>query len=88
MTTEAISLAGALRIRQLAALIEQCDLFVTNDTGPMHVAAAMHTPTVALFGPGDISAFSRSIRSIRPSAIMCRVTRVNSLRTGAKIISV
>jgi predicted lipopolysaccharide heptosyltransferase III len=53
MTTEAISLAGNLRIRQLAALIEQCDLFVTNDTGPMHVAAAMQTPTVALFGPGD-----------------------------------
>ena len=53
MTTEAISLAGDLRIRQLAALIEGCDLFVTNDTGPMHVATAMHTPTVALFGPGD-----------------------------------
>ncbi len=53
MTTEAISLAGTLPIRQLAALIERCDLFVTNDTGPMHVAAAMHTPTVALFGPGD-----------------------------------
>ena len=53
MTTEAISLVGTLRIRQLAALIEQCDLFVTNDTGPMHVAAAMQTPTVALFGPGD-----------------------------------
>ena len=53
MTTAAIPLAGTLRIRQLAALIEQCDLFVTNDTGPMHIAAAMQTPTVALFGPGD-----------------------------------
>lgn len=53
MTTEAIPLAGTLHIRQLAGLIEQCDLFVTNDTGPMHVAAAMQTPTVALFGPGD-----------------------------------
>ena len=53
MTTETTLLAGTLRIRQLAALIEQCDLFITNDTGPMHVAAAMHTPTVALFGPGD-----------------------------------
>ena len=53
MTTEAISLVGSLHIRQLAALIEQCNLFVTNDTGPMHVAAAMQTPTVALFGPGD-----------------------------------
>ena len=53
MTTKAVSIADTVRIRQLAALIEQCDLFVTNDTGPMHVAAAMHTPTVALFGPGD-----------------------------------
>ena len=53
MTTEAISLAGTLGLRQLAALIERCDLFLTNDTGPMHIAAAMQTPTVALFGPGD-----------------------------------
>ncbi len=52
MTTKPISFAGDLRMRQLAALIEQCDLFITNDTGPMHVAAAMHTPIVALFGPG------------------------------------
>lgn len=53
MTTAAIPLAGTLGLRQLAALIEQCDLFITNDTGPMHIAAAMQTPTVALFGPGD-----------------------------------
>lgn len=53
MATEAISLAGTLRIRELAALIKRCDLFITNDTGPMHVAAALNTPTVALFGPGD-----------------------------------
>ena len=53
MTTEATSLAGTLDLRQLAGLIERCDLFVTNDTGPMHIAAAMQTPTVALFGPGD-----------------------------------
>ncbi len=53
MTTAAIPLAGTLGLRQLAALIERCDLFVTNDTGPMHIAAAMQTPTVALFGPGD-----------------------------------
>lgn len=45
--------AGNLQIRQLAACIEQCDLFLTNDTGPMHIAAAVATPTVSLFGPGN-----------------------------------
>ncbi|MCZ6679259.1 MAG: lipopolysaccharide heptosyltransferase II [Candidatus Poribacteria bacterium] len=53
MKRESISLAGDFSIRQFAALVKQCDLFITNDTGPMHVAAAMHTPTVALFGPGN-----------------------------------
>jgi len=36
----------------MAALVEQCDLFVGNDSGPMHVAAAVGTATVAVFGPG------------------------------------
>ena len=53
MHTRAIPFAGNLRIRELAACIEQCDLFVTNDTGPMHIAAAVGTPTVSLFGPGN-----------------------------------
>lgn len=53
MRTRAIPFAGNLQIRQLAACIGQCDLFVTNDTGPMHIAAAVGTPTVSLFGPGN-----------------------------------
>ena len=53
MQTRAIPFAGNLQIRQLAACIEQCDLFITNDTGPMHIAAAVGTPTVSLFGPGN-----------------------------------
>ena len=53
MHTHAIPFAGNLQIRQLAACIEQCDLFVTNDTGPMHIAAAVGTPTISLFGPGN-----------------------------------
>ena len=53
MNEPAIPFAGTLQIRQLAACIEKCDLFLTNDTGPMHIAAAVGTPTLALFGPGN-----------------------------------
>ena len=37
-------------IREVAALIAACDVYVGNDTGPMHIAAAVGTPIVALFG--------------------------------------
>ena len=53
MDTRAVPFAGNLQIRELAACIERCDLFLTNDTGPMHIAAAVGTPTVSLFGPGN-----------------------------------
>lgn len=51
MKSEAASVAGKTNLRQLVALIEQLYLFITNDSGPMHIAAAMKTPIVALFGP-------------------------------------
>lgn len=47
------NLAGALSIKQLAALFASLDIFVTNDTGPMHIAFAMRTKTVALFSATD-----------------------------------
>ena len=53
MDARAVTFAGSLQIRELAACIEKCDLFLTNDTGPMHIAAAVGTPTVSLFGPGN-----------------------------------
>jgi ADP-heptose:LPS heptosyltransferase len=36
---------------ELAALLERCSLMVSNDSGPMHIAAAMGTPVVGIFGP-------------------------------------
>jgi len=49
--TKGIDLTGKTGLLQLAALLERCSLLVTNDTGTMHIAAAVGTPVVALFGP-------------------------------------
>lgn len=57
MEARATTFSVHLPIRQFSALIELCDLFITNDTGPMHISAAMRTPTVALFGPGNHTRF-------------------------------
>lgn len=48
-----LSLAGRLSLKQLAALLREVDLVVTVDSGPMHIASAVGTPVVALFGPTD-----------------------------------
>lgn len=52
---DVVNLAGRFTLKELAALIERARLFVGVDSAPMHIAAAVGTPTVALFGPsGDI----------------------------------
>ena len=45
------NLAGKTTIEELCAAIGGLSLFITNDSGPMHVAAAYRVPTVAIFGP-------------------------------------
>ena len=49
MRHDALALAGELSFGELCALIEAADLTITNNTGPMHIAAAVKTPVVALF---------------------------------------
>ena len=51
------TLVGATTIGQLAALFARCDLVVGGDSGPLHLAAAVGTPTVRLYGPTDILEF-------------------------------
>ncbi|MBI1926756.1 lipopolysaccharide heptosyltransferase II [Candidatus Poribacteria bacterium] len=48
---ELVNLIGKTTLTQLGALIERCALYLTCDSGPMHIAAAVGTPTIALFGP-------------------------------------
>jgi len=53
MKTAAVNLGGRTSLRELACLYRQASLVVTTDSGPMHIAAAVGTPVVALFGPTD-----------------------------------
>ncbi|MCX7816202.1 MAG: lipopolysaccharide heptosyltransferase II [Syntrophales bacterium] len=53
MTSPVLNLGGKTTLRQLASLYRRADLVVSTDTGPMHIAAAVGTPVVALFGPTD-----------------------------------
>lgn len=48
--SDAVNLAGRTGLRDLMQVLAACDLVLTNDTGPMHLAAALGTPVVALFG--------------------------------------
>ncbi len=48
-----INLTGKTAIADLPALLSQCHLFIGNDSGAMHVAAAVGLPVVAIFGPTD-----------------------------------
>jgi heptosyltransferase-2 len=47
----AFSAAGALSLRESAALIQRASVLVTNDSAPLHLATAVGTPVVAIFGP-------------------------------------
>jgi heptosyltransferase-2 len=51
-----LNMAGKTDLRQLAALINECDIFISNDSGPMHMASALLVPTVAIFGSTDSNA--------------------------------
>ncbi len=51
LTVPAIDAVGQTTLGQLPALIQRCDVLVSADSGPLHIAVAVGIPTVALFGP-------------------------------------
>lgn len=65
-----IDLSGAASLTRLAALLERVSLIVTGDTGPMHLAQAVGTPIVAVFGPSDP-------RRYAPRGPLDRVVRID-----------
>jgi len=68
MRNKPLSAAGQTSLTQMAALIRRCLLFISNDTGPMHMACALDVPTLAIMGPTKVEMF-------RPWASQSRVVR-------------
>lgn len=54
-SSQLLILAGKTNLRELSALISECDILLTNDSGPMHIGYAVRTPLVAIFGSTDPS---------------------------------
>ena len=68
MRRKPVNLAGKTTVRELMALLALCGFLVTNDSGPMHIAAALGVPLVAIFGPTDwrtTSPWTRRARIVR-----------------------
>jgi ADP-heptose:LPS heptosyltransferase len=80
MKQAAIIMAGDTRVNQLAALFQRAKVVLGPDSGPLHLAAAVQTPTVTLFGPADPIEFgpwgSPQKHMILTSDIGCRPCRV------------
>ncbi|MGA1842134.1 MAG: glycosyltransferase family 9 protein [bacterium] len=51
--SECLDLVGKLSIRKTAAILSQCDLLVSGDTGPLHIATSVGTKVIGLFGAAD-----------------------------------
>ena len=68
MQQESINIAGETTLTQLASILHSCNVFIGNDSGPMHLAAAVVTPTIGLYGPGDPTRFA-------PMGVECQTIR-------------
>jgi ADP-heptose:LPS heptosyltransferase len=75
------TLAGSVDLLTLGAVLSRCALLVTGDTGPMHLAASVGTPLVAVFGPsapwryGPLAAAARVVRIDLPCSPCNRVRK-------------
>ncbi|MBM3237094.1 glycosyltransferase family 9 protein [Candidatus Poribacteria bacterium] len=57
MHHNSVNIAGRTNLQQLGAVLQNCHLFIGNDSGPMHIAAAVGTRVIGLFGPGSPQRF-------------------------------
>ena len=82
MCPGAVNLCGQTRLTELAALIRRAGICITNDSGPMHLAVALGTPLVSIFGPTDplwIGPYGRSDAVVR-AGVPCSPCYLRQLR--------
>jgi ADP-heptose:LPS heptosyltransferase len=75
MQSEPLLLAGKTSLGGLAAVINRLDLFISNDTGPAHLAIACDTPSVVVFGPSEFRRWApldRERHRVVWRAVACR----------------
>ncbi len=65
LSQASFSVLSEVRVGQMAAVIERCSLFISGDTGPMHVSAALERPTVGIFVASDFSVYGPRCRNCR-----------------------
>ncbi len=74
MATRPINLAGKTSLGGLAAIINSLDLFISNDTGPAHIANALGTPSITIFGPADFrrwAPLNQSLHRVARHPVAC-----------------
>ena len=75
-----VNVSGQADLLDLAAVLERLAVFVTGDTGPMHLAAAVGTPLVALFGPSDPARYAPRTETSRIVRIDLPCSPCNRIR--------
>jgi len=85
INNDAVNLSGQLSLNDLIYIISKLDLLVTNDSAPMHIAAAVKTPVVAIFGPEDPKLFgpytTPDLYRIVYSDVVCRPCKKKDCKT-------
>ena len=70
MRRQPLNLAGKLSIGELACLLKRCRLLISNDSGPVHIAAAVGTPVVTLFGRAQAGVNAARWRPLGPRHVV------------------
>jgi len=88
----AINLAGSVPVKELVALLKRCALFVSNDSGPVHIAAAVSTPVISIFGRNEKGLSPKRWRPLGKDDIVihkdvgCRVCLAHNCKIGFKCL--
>ncbi|MDN3507391.1 MAG: lipopolysaccharide heptosyltransferase II [Simkaniaceae bacterium] len=72
LPAEVVNLAGMTSVRELMAITSLCSLFITNDSGPMHIADALEIPLIAIFGStSDVATGPYNQKRVLRKSVSC-----------------